>query len=502
MVAQLADLDQRTVGRDAAGDQPFLFEDVTVGVVELVAVPVPLHDHVFAVGRLRLRARLETAGIAAQPHGATLLRDTGLLREQADDRDGRARRELGGVHIVRAEDVPRELDHHHLHAEAEAEIRDLALAGVARGQDLALDAALAEAAGHDDTVHTGQQIHDVLRRDRLRLDPAHVDLGAVMGAGVDQRLLDRHVGVAQLHVLADDRDLDELLRAGKPLDHRPPLGHVAAQRRQLQPLDHVVAEAGVFEHDRHAVYRVGRDHRHDGTLLHVAEQRHFRRQLLGHRVVAAADDHVGLDAHAAQLAHRMLRRFRLQLAGRADEREEGDVDRERVFTRLFIADLADRFEEGLALDVAHGAADLDDHDLRLAGLRHGADTRLDLVGQVRHGLDRAAQIVAAPFFGDHRLVDLAGGDGAGAGQVLVDEAFVVAEVEIRLGAVNGDEDFAVLVGGHGAGIDVEVGIELLNGDADAARFQDTPEGGGGDAFPYGTHHTAGNKDIFRHTASP
>src|SRR5437016_2063163 len=38
VVAQLANLDQRAVGRDAARDQAALFEDRLVGVVELVAV--------------------------------------------------------------------------------------------------------------------------------------------------------------------------------------------------------------------------------------------------------------------------------------------------------------------------------------------------------------------------------------------------------------------------------------------------------------------------------
>ena len=49
-------------------------------------------------------------------------------------------------------------------------------------------------------------------------------------------------------------------------------------------------------------------------------------------------------------------------------------------------------------------------------------------------------------------------------QVLVDEALVVAQVEVGLRAVVGDEDLAVLVGRHRAGIDVEVGVQLQDGD--------------------------------------
>ena len=47
------------------------------------------------------------------------------------------------------------------------------------------------------------------------------------------------------------------------------------------------------------------------------------------------------------------------------------------------------------------------------------------------------------------------------GERRVREALVVAQVEIGLGAVVGDEDFAVLERAHGAGIDVQIRIEFL-----------------------------------------
>ena len=49
------------------------------------------------------------------------------------------------------------------------------------------------------------------------------------------------------------------------------------------------------------------------------------------------------------------------------------------------------------------------------------------------------------------------------------------DVEIGLGAVLGDEHLAVLKRAHGAGIDVEIGIELLRLHPQPARFQQPPE---------------------------
>ena len=47
----------------------------------------------------------------------------------------------------------------------------------------------------------------------------------------------------------------------------------------------------------------------------------------------------------------------------------------------------------------------------------------------------------------------------------------MAEVQIGLGPVLGDEDLAMLVGRHGARVDVDVGVELLRGNLEAAGLQ-------------------------------
>ena len=127
---------------------------------------------------------------------------------------------------------------------------------------------------------------------------------------------------------------------------------------------------------------------------------------------------------------------------------------------------------------------------------------LDLVGDVRDDLHRAAQVVAAALLGDDGVVDAAGGDVAVALHELVDEALVVAQVQVGLGAVLGDEDLAVLEGAHGAGVDVDVGVELLVGDLQAALLEQAPERGGRDALAETGHDTAGDEDVFGHGATP
>ena len=93
---------------------------------------------------------------------------------------GRLRVELGGVGAVHAGHVAGELGHRDLHAEADAQVGHVVLARVARGLDLALDAAHAEAAGHEDAVAGGELALDLAVGEPLAVDPAHLDLAAVV----------------------------------------------------------------------------------------------------------------------------------------------------------------------------------------------------------------------------------------------------------------------------------------------------------------------------------
>ena len=81
----------------------------------------------------------------------------------------------------------------------------------------------------------------------------------------------------------------------------------------------------------------------------------------------------------AQVAHAVLRRLGLQLAGGADERHQRQVDVERVVAADVLPQLADRFEERQALDVADRAADLDEHDVDVRARRVRIASLISLV---------------------------------------------------------------------------------------------------------------------------
>ena len=79
---------------------------------------------------------------------------------------------------------------------------------------------------------------------------------------------------------------------------------------------------------------------------------------------------------------------------------------------------------------------------------------------------------------------------------------ITNEIQVGLGAVFGHEDLAVLERAHRPGIDVDVGVELEEGDLQAARLEQRGHGRGGDALSEGGHHPTGDEDEFGHDGQP
>src|SRR6202011_2510810 len=175
-----------------------------------------------------------------------------------------------------------------------------------------------------------------------------------------------------------------------------------------------------------------------------------------------------------------------------------DGEKEPLAAEL-VAELADRFEKRKAFDLPDRAADLTKNEILVGEI--GLDELLDRVADVRDDLDRRPEIFAAPFAADHRGVDPSGGDRIAAPRRDPDIALVMAEIEIGLGTVVGDEHLAVLVGAHRTGVDVQVGIELAQPDLEAARLQQGTERRRRQTLAKRGYHAAGDEDKPRHGIS-
>ena len=291
-----------------------------------------------------------------------------------------------------------------------------------------------------------------------------------------------------------------LAAGGNAGDHTLPLGQVGGGHVQLELFHHHIIQTVGVEHQR-ALVQAGHGQVLNNALrLDIAEGADLAADVAAHAAVRTQDDNVGVHTHALQLFHRVLcgLGFIFVRAGNVGHQHHMDVA--AVVPALLQAYLADGLQERLALDIAGGTADLGNDHIGLGGRSQIVDVALDLVGDVGDDLDSLAQVGTLALLVQHVPVHLAGGQVGVFVQVLVNEALIVAQIQVGLGAVIGDEDFAVLQGAHGARVHVDIGVQLLAGHLEAAALQQSAQRGGGDAFAQTGDDAAGHENKFCHNA--
>mmetsp|Transcript_36984 Transcript_36984/g.78100 ORF Transcript_36984/g.78100 Transcript_36984/m.78100 type:complete len:288 (+) Transcript_36984:378-1241(+) len=217
----------------------------------------------------------------------------------------------------------------------------------------------------------------------------------------------------------------------------------------------------------------------------------------------------GAQSHTAQIPHAMLRRLGLLfLPHNRNQRHERQAKVGGPHAEL---ELTQRFQKHRRFDITHGTAHLDETNVGHANIGifvrgrgelavdrlgrpvsvpvivhghvgHLLDPFLNFVGDVRYDLDGLAEVIPPAFLPDDLAVDLPGGDVVIAREGNGEEALVVPEVEVGFAAVVENVGFAVFEGAHGAGVDVEVGVDFDGGDAEAAALEHASHGRDGDAL--------------------
>ncbi len=163
--------------------------------------------------------------------------------------------------------------------------------------------------------------------------------------------------------------------------------------------------------------------------------------------------------------------------------------------RAFPLHLAHRLDVGQRLDVAHRPADLRDDEVVIALGAEDLDAALDFIGDVRNDLHRLAEVFAAPLLVDDALVNPPRGDVVRLRGAHVEEALVMAEVQIRFRPIHRHIAFPVLVRIQRSRVDVDVWVQLLDGHGIAACLEELCEGGGNDAFAQARTHASGYENV-------
>ena len=192
--------------------------------VELVAVAMALVNPVHIAVEVCGFGAGEKNGLAgAESHRCAHVFDALLFFLKADDWVLGGFVEFRGIRVLQTADIPCELDGGDLHAETDAEIRDFLLTRVLGGEDFSLDASVAKTAGDENSVHISNHGSRAVIFDGLGFHADDLDLGVVVGTGVDQGFINGFIGVLEFDVFSSDGDGDLVLGVDDALHKALPI---------------------------------------------------------------------------------------------------------------------------------------------------------------------------------------------------------------------------------------------------------------------------------------
>ncbi len=209
-----------------------------------------------------------------------------------------------------------------------------------------------------------------------------------------------------------------------------------------------------------------------GVGRHIAELRDFLAHIGWDVMLSAQHKNVGLYTHLLKLLHGVLRGFCLQLLSRTDIRHVGEMDAQSVLPE-FPSQLSHSLDERQRLDVAHGASDFSDHEVKVAGGSEQLHVSLYFISYVRNYLDCFSKIVATAFLLNHILIYASGCDIVGTSHTCICKTLVVTEIQIGFLPVGSHIAFAMFIGIKSARINVDIGVKLLNCHFVTASFEQT-----------------------------
>src|SRR5207253_5884012 len=158
MIRQLNDFHEILVGRDARNDQTVFSQHLLELPIEFVSMTMPLGNDIRLVNSIGQRAGLQIRRIRSQPHCPTDRVDTEQIAQFINDGVWRVRIELGAVGVFQSANILRVLDDSALHPETNAEIRNLLFARELDRANHSGNAALAETAGHENSIELTQEL--------------------------------------------------------------------------------------------------------------------------------------------------------------------------------------------------------------------------------------------------------------------------------------------------------------------------------------------------------
>ncbi|SCH06300.1 Uncharacterised protein [uncultured Clostridium sp.] len=496
VIFQLDHFHNPSIRRNTGKRHPRLTQHLTVIIVDLIPMAMTLMNGLLAVQLVSLCILIQNTRIRTKPQGTADILDSILIRHQMNHRMRGIGIQLHTVGVLISDDMAGKLHNGHLHTQAQPQERNIIFTGIADGADLTLDTAIAEAARHQNTVHIGQILRRIGVVDQLGIHPFQIYHRVAGDTAVLQGLHHTDVSVMQLDIFSNDGNMNLGSRMAKSFHHRSPVRQIRFRTGKVQTFAGHLRQMLLLHSQRSLVEILHIQVLKHMGAGHITEQGNFVLQMVVQRMFAPADDNIRPDPHTLQILHRSLGRLGLQLAGRLNIRNQGHMNQNRVLMAHIVLELTDRLQKRLTLNIADGAAHLNDGNMGLILIEIAVKTALNFVGNMGDNLHRASAVIAAALLVQNRPVDFTGSNVGIFRQRFIDKALIVTEIQVGLSAVVRHEHLAVLNGIHRTGVDIDIGVKLLHGHLVAPGFQKTAQRSGSNTLTETRDHSAGDKDVF------
>src|SRR6185437_5370331 len=480
VIRHFADFDVHAIGRLAGEPHAMLGKRLFELAIEFVAVAMALADLFHAISAGGETSIRKLAGIGAEPHGPPQFIYALQFAELEDDPVRRCGIELSRIGIGETTNIAGKFNHHGLHAKTDSEVGNAVFASAANRIEHAGYAPLTESARNENTVKPAQVSPAIRPLHLLRFDPFNIDPSLMRNSGVQQSFFQTLVGILILDVLTDQADAHLANRIIHAVKHLSPARQIAPGGVHVQKPQDGFVHALIGEHEWDLVNRVDIFGGNDSADVHIAEERNLLFDFLRQRALRAAQQDIGLNTNSPQFLNAVLGGLGFQFLSRGDPGDQGQVNEKGVFAALLVAHLANGFDKGKRFNVADRSSDLNNCDINIR--RYFAAGRFDFIRDMRDHLHGLAEIIASPLTRDDVLVDPARGQIVALGQGRVREPLIMTQIEVSFRSVIGYEHLAMLKRAHGSGINVEIRIELLQGDAKSPAFEEAADRRGCNSF--------------------
>ena len=179
-------------------------------------------------------------------------------------------------------------------------------------------------------------------------------------------------------------------------------------------------------------------------------------------LLRAEDKDIRLYAYTLQFLDAVLCRLCLQFPCCLEVRYVCEMNVDGPLSE-FPFHLSDGLQERCALNISDGSTDFGNNEIIMVSLSEQLDVAFYLIRDMRNDLYCFSKIISAALFVDYSLVYSTSGHGVRLCGLNAGKSLIMSKVEVCLHSVDGDIAFAMLIGVQCSRVDVDIRVELLDG---------------------------------------